>query len=107
MKEWRVLAWLSGVFLFVHSAPFDHPQVARTIREAFLLPQWHTVDQALACVVPAMLSAGAISTLLSQASLSEIVQTTQWSVTLAPVVDGPLRTCGEVLSPEVNQKLIK
>ena len=46
--------------------PFDHPKVSNAIMEAFRLLQWYALHHTLACVVPAMFIAGAISTFLSK-----------------------------------------
>ena len=69
MKDWKKFAALLGVFLFAYFLPFDHPKVSNAILEAFRLLQWYAVNHTLACVVPAMFIAGAISTFLSQASV--------------------------------------
>lgn len=69
MKDGRKFAWLLGVFLFAYFMPFDHPKVSAAVLEAFRLLQWYAVNHTLACVVPAMFIAGAISTFLSQASV--------------------------------------
>jgi uncharacterized membrane protein YraQ (UPF0718 family) len=69
MKDWKKFAALVCVFLFAYFVPFDHPKVSNAILEAFRLLQWYAVNHTLACVVPAMFIAGAISTFLSQASV--------------------------------------
>jgi hypothetical protein len=68
-KELRVLATLAGVFLFFYFVPFSDARVTAAIQEAFRLLQWYVREHTLACVVPAMFIAGAISTFLSQASV--------------------------------------
>jgi len=68
-KDWKKFAVLAGVFLVAYFVPFDHPKVSNAILEAFRLLQWYAVNHTLACVVPAMFIAGAISTFLSQASV--------------------------------------
>jgi len=62
-------AVLVGVFLIAYFLPVDHPRVSRAILDAFRLLQWYAVNHTLACVVPAMFIAGAISTFLSHASV--------------------------------------
>ncbi len=66
MKELKQFAPLAGVFLFAYYLPFDRPKVSNTILEAFRLLQWYALHHTLACVVPAMFIAGAISTFLSK-----------------------------------------
>lgn len=69
MKDWKKFTLLLGVFLMAYYVPFDHPKVANAILEGFRLLQWYAVNHTLACVLPAMFIAGAISTFLSQTSV--------------------------------------
>jgi uncharacterized membrane protein YraQ (UPF0718 family) len=69
MKEWKKFIWLVGIFLIAYYIPLGNPKVANAILEAFRLLQWYAINHTLACVVPAMFIAGAISTFLSQASV--------------------------------------
>ena len=69
MKEWKKFAWLAGIFLVAYYLPLGNLKVTNAILEAFRLLQWYAVNHTLACVVPAMFIAGAISTFLSQASV--------------------------------------
>jgi len=69
MKEWKKFAWLAGIFLVAYFLPLGNLKVTNAILEAFRLLQWYAVNHTLACVVPAMFIAGAISTFLSQASV--------------------------------------
>lgn len=69
MKDWKKFAWLAGIFLVAYFLPLGNPKVQQSILEAFHLLQWYAVHHTLACVVPAMFIAGAISTFLSQASV--------------------------------------
>jgi uncharacterized membrane protein YraQ (UPF0718 family) len=69
MKEWKKFTWLTGIFLVAYYLPLGNPKVTTAILEAFRLLQWYAVNHTLACVVPAMFIAGAISTFLSQASV--------------------------------------
>jgi hypothetical protein len=69
MKDWKKFAALAAVFLAAYFLPLGDPQVSGAVLEAFRLLQWYAVEHTLACVVPAMFIAGAISTFLSQASV--------------------------------------
>jgi len=69
MKEWKKFAWLVGIFLVAYYIPLGNSKVSNAILESFRLLQWYAVNHTLACVVPAMFIAGAISTFLSQASV--------------------------------------
>jgi len=69
MKDWRKAAWLAGIFLAAYYIPLGNPKVSNAVLEAFRLLQWYAINHTLACVVPAMFIAGAISTFLSDASV--------------------------------------
>jgi len=68
-RELKTFAWLVGIFLFFYFVPFGDPKISAAVQEAFRLLQWYVREHTLACVVPAMFIAGAISTFLSQASV--------------------------------------
>ncbi len=69
MNEWKKFAWLIGIFFVAYFLPLGNPKVDNAVLEAFRLLQWYAINHTLACVVPAMFIAGAISTFLSQASV--------------------------------------
>lgn len=69
MNELKKSAWLVGIFLAAYFLPLGNEKVQNAVLEAFRLLQWYAVNHTLACVVPAMFIAGAISTFLSQASV--------------------------------------
>ena len=69
MKDWRKFAWLVGIFLVAYFMPLGNAKVQSSILEAFRLLQWYAIHHTLACVVPAMFIAGAISTFLSKESV--------------------------------------
>jgi uncharacterized membrane protein YraQ (UPF0718 family) len=79
-KELKIAAWLLGIFLVAYFLPLatptfqpgtdpTHENVTRAIIEAFLLLQWYARNHTLACVVPALFIAGAITTFLSKQSV--------------------------------------
>jgi len=69
MNDRKKFAWLLGIFLVAYFLPLGNTKVQQAILEAFRLLQWYAIHHTLACVVPAMFIAGAISTFLSQASV--------------------------------------
>jgi len=69
MKDLKKLYWLIGIFLVMYFLPLGSPKISFAIMEAFKLLQWYVINHTLACVVPAMFIAGAISTFMSQASV--------------------------------------
>jgi uncharacterized membrane protein YraQ (UPF0718 family) len=60
---------LVAIFLFAYFTPFGNPKISGAILEAFRLLQWYALHHTLACVVPAMFIAGAISVFMSQAAV--------------------------------------
>lgn len=69
MKDKTKFLWLVGIFLVAYFLPLGNEKVTMAIIEAFRLLQWYAINHTLACVVPAMFIAGAISTFLSQESV--------------------------------------
>jgi len=67
--ERKKLAALVGIFVVAYFIPLENPKVKEAIIEAFRLLQWYAREHTLACVVPALFIAGAITTFLSQASV--------------------------------------
>jgi len=68
-EEWKQFSWIVGMFLIAYLLPLGSPKVKEAIYEAFRLLQWYAREHTLACVVPALFIAGAITTFLSQASV--------------------------------------
>lgn len=79
-REWKIFATFSAIFLFAYFVPLATPQfsadanpnaakVTGAIVEAFVLLQWYARNHTLACVVPALFIAGAITTFLSKESV--------------------------------------
>jgi len=68
-RELKIFSAFIGVFLIAYFLPLGNPKVTNAILEAFNLLQWYARQHTLACVVPAMFIAGAITTFLSQASV--------------------------------------
>jgi len=64
-RELKILAAMLGVFAVAYLLPLSNVKVSNAILEAFKLLQWYARKHTLACVVPAIFIAGAITTLLS------------------------------------------
>jgi uncharacterized protein len=69
MRSWKKTAILTAIFLVAYYLPLGDEKVTGALLEGLRLLQWYAVNHTLACVVPAMFIAGAISTFLSQASV--------------------------------------
>ena len=68
-RELKIFAAMLGVFLVAYVLPLSNPKVSNAIQEAFKLLQWYARNHTLACVVPAIFIAGAITSFLSQAAV--------------------------------------
>ncbi len=79
-RELKILATFLGIFLFAYFVPLATPsfsadaspvaaKVTGAIIEAFVLLQWYARNHTLACVVPALFIAGAITTFLTKESV--------------------------------------
>ena len=68
-REWKIFAALVAIFIVAYALPLGNPRIQTGIHEAFRLLQWYARNHTLACVVPALFIAGAITTFLSQGSV--------------------------------------
>jgi uncharacterized membrane protein YraQ (UPF0718 family) len=68
-REIKIFLSFVAIFLAAYLLPLSNPQVRNAIVEAFALLQWYTRNHTLACVVPALFIAGAITTFLSKESV--------------------------------------
>ena len=68
-KECNIFAAFVAIFLTAYFLPLANTNVTGAIIEAFVLLQWYARNHTLACVVPALFIAGAITTFLSKESV--------------------------------------
>lgn len=68
-REWKIFAALVAIFVVAYALPLGNLRIQAGIHEAFRLLQWYARNHTLACVVPALFIAGAITTFLSQGSV--------------------------------------
>ncbi|MCX7004219.1 MAG: permease [bacterium] len=68
-KDWKISAWLLGIFLLAYFVPLQNPKMLAAFLEGLRLLQWYARQHVLGCVVPAMFIAGAIASFLSHASV--------------------------------------
>ena len=66
MREFKIFSVFTGIFLLAYFLPLSNPKVQSAILEAFRMLQWYARNHTLACVVPALFIAGAITTFLSR-----------------------------------------
>lgn len=92
--ELRALGWMTGVFLVAYYLPLSSAAVQGAIQEAFKLLQWYVRNHTLACVVPAMFIAGAVTTFLSK----EVVLRHLGPASSKPMAYGVASVSGTVLA---------
>lgn len=68
-KEWKGLAWITGIFLFIYYMPIGKDRFDFALLEAFELAKWYAREHVLLCLLPAFFIAGAISVFISQGSV--------------------------------------
>ena len=66
MREWKIFSAFAVIFLVAYFLPLSDAKVSGALLEAFKMLQWYARNHTLACVVPALFIAGAISTFLSK-----------------------------------------
>ena len=69
MKERNIFLTLTAAFCFIYFVPFSSPKVSGAILEAFYLLQDYVREHTLTCLIPALFIAGAMSIMISQASV--------------------------------------
>jgi len=65
-REWKIFGAFAAVFVTAYYLPLSDPRVQAAILEAVRMLQWYARNHTLACVVPALFIAGAITTFLSK-----------------------------------------
>ena len=65
-REWKIFGAFTAVFVTAYFLPLSNPKIQAAILEAFRMLQWYARNHTLACVVPALFIAGAITTFLSK-----------------------------------------
>ena len=69
MKQWKIFAAFVVIFFVAYYLPLSDGKVSGAVIEAFKMVQWYARNHTLACVVPALFIAGAITTFLSKAAV--------------------------------------
>jgi uncharacterized membrane protein YraQ (UPF0718 family) len=69
LKDWKVFVAMLAVFLLAYVLPLSNDKVVQALIEAFKMLQWYARNHTLACVVPALFIAGAITTFLSREAI--------------------------------------
>ncbi len=68
-REWRVLAWGTGIFAVLFWLPVGAPRFDGAVTEALALTRWYAREHVLLCLIPAFFIAGGIASFVSQAAV--------------------------------------
>ncbi len=68
-NEWKILAWMVGIFATLFWLPVGAPRFDGAVTEALALTRWYAREHVLLCLVPAFFIAGAIASFVSQAAV--------------------------------------
>jgi hypothetical protein len=68
-REWKPLAWISGIFLVFYFLPVGSARFDGAVVEALALTKWYAQEHVLLCLVPAFFIAGAISVFVNRGSV--------------------------------------
>jgi uncharacterized membrane protein YraQ (UPF0718 family) len=93
-REAKILGAMVGVFLVAYFLPLSDPKIRAALLEAFKLLQWYARNHTLACVVPALFIAGAVTTFLSPQSVLRYLGPTARK----PLAYGVASVAGSVLA---------
>lgn len=68
-QEWKILAYLVGVFVLCFYLPIGWERFDASVLEALHLVKWYAREHVLLCLVPAFFIAGAIGVFVSQGAV--------------------------------------
>ena len=68
-KEFKIFAWIFGLFLFAYFMPIGSARFDNALLEAFELTKWYAQEHVLLCLIPAFFIAGVIAVFVSQGAV--------------------------------------
>ncbi|MDD2412884.1 MAG: permease, partial [Bacteroidales bacterium] len=68
-KEFKILGWISTIFLFVFFMPLENLEFRQAIDASLDLARWYAQEHVILCLLPAFFIAGTISIFISQAAV--------------------------------------
>ena len=68
-KEFKILGWISAIFLFVFFMPLENLEFRQAIDASLDLARWYAQEHVILCLLPEFFIAGTISTLRSPAAV--------------------------------------
>ncbi|MGD9581138.1 MAG: permease [Vampirovibrionia bacterium] len=101
-KEWKILLYITAVFLLFYFLPIDSSRLQGAIVESLALTKWYAQEHVLLCLIPAFFIAGAISVFISQNSIIKYFgpQAKKWvSYSIASISGSVLAVCSCTVLP--------
>lgn len=101
-KEYKILAWITTVFLFAYFMPIESARFKEAIMAMFDLVKWYAQEHVILCLLPAFLIAGVIAVFVSQGAVMKYfgAKAKKWvSYSVASVSGTILAVCSCTVLP--------
>lgn len=101
-KEFKILGWISAIFLFVFFMPIENFEFRQAIDASLDLARWYAQEHVILCLLPAFFIAGTISIFVSQAAVLKYfgANAKKWlAYTIASVSGSILAVCSCTILP--------
>ncbi|MFW6227084.1 MAG: permease [Bacteroidota bacterium] len=101
-KEFKILAWITVVFLFAYFMPIESARFKEAIMAMFDLAKWYAQEHVILCLLPAFFIAGVIAVFVSQGAVMKYfgAKAKKWvAYTVASVSGTILAVCSCTILP--------
>ena len=101
-KEFKILGWISAVFLFAFFMPIDSARFTEAILAMFDLAKWYAQEHVILCLLPAFFIAGVIAVFVSKGAVMKYfgAKAKKWvAYTVASLSGAILAVCSCTILP--------
>ena len=101
-KEFKILGWISAVFLFAFFMPIDSVRFTEAILAMFDLAKWYAQEHVILCLLPAFFIAGVIAVFVSKGAVMKYfgAKAKKWvAYTVASLSGAILAVCSCTILP--------
>ena len=101
-KEFKILGWISAVFLFAFFMPIDSVSFTEAILAMFDLTKWYAQEHVILCLLPAFFIAGVIAVFVSKGAVMKYfgAKAKKWvAYTVASLSGAILAVCSCTILP--------
>lgn len=101
-KEFKILGWITAVFVFAYFMPVDSARFKEAIIAMFDLAKWYAQEHVILCLLPAFFIAGVIAVFVSQGAVMKYfgAKARKWvAYTVASVSGTILAVCSCTILP--------